>query len=225
MRFRFIIFIALIIALTGFSCRNEGGKNLDQGEIHYNISYVGDFFVPKEWLPRNLVLSFKNDKTLFEMTGMANAGIMNLTNPELNIYDTYFSMPPMKLYYAGTKGELYPGFEAMDGMTINKTSKTAVICGLNCKNAEVSFPSDRDKIINIWYTDEIKVENPNASSPFNQIDGVLMSFFFYMGKSELHFNAESVYKKDIPDKTFERKEKFSRVNKEDIVRLMNKMGS
>ena len=35
-----------------------------------------------------------------------------------------------------------------------------------------------------------------------------MSFFFLIGHSELHFNAETVYRKDIPDQTFERREKF-----------------
>ena len=67
------------------------------------------------------------------------------------------------------------------------------------------------------------LKNPNACSPFNQIDGVLMSFFFLIGHSELHFDAETVYKKDIPDQTFERREKFIRVSREDIIKFINKM--
>ena len=54
----------------------------------------------------------------------------------------------------------------------------------------------------------LKLKIPMHATPFNQIDGVLMSFFFFMGHSELHFNAETVYKKEIPDETFERREKF-----------------
>ena len=61
------------------------------------------------------------------------------------------------------------------------------------------------------------------ATPFNQIDGVLMSFFFFMGPTELHFNAETVYKKEIPDETFERRDKFKRVSKEDINKFINKM--
>ncbi len=63
------------------------------------------------------------------------------------------------------------------------------------------------------------------STPFNEIDGVLISFFFFIGRSEFHFEAENVYKKDIPDKTFERKEKFLRVSKKDINKFINKMVS
>lgn len=210
--------------MTGYSCRHKDIKNLDQGEIHYSINYVGDFAFPKELLPRNLVVSFKEDKVLFEMTGLANSGIVNLSNPEKEIFDTYFSLPPLKLYYPCEPGELYPGFEAMDGMIIKKTSKTTLICGFDCKNAEVSFPDDSNKIINIWYTDEINIKNPNLLSPFNQIDGVLMSFFFLLGSTELHFEAESVYEKEIPDDTFERKNSFDRVSRKNIERLIERMG-
>lgn len=214
----------MIFALVGSSCRENGGKFIDQGEIHYNVDYVGSFgSIPKEALPRNLVVSFKKDKILFEMTGIGNSGIINLMNPEKEIFDAYFSLFTFKYYYAGKKGELFPGFEAMEGMIIKKTSKTNIICGFNCINAEVTFPSDRSKIYNIWYTNEISVKNSNVSTPYNQIDGVLMSFFFFLGKAEVHFEAETVYKKSIPDETFDRRDTFKRVSKDDFKVFLNKM--
>ncbi|MBA4321939.1 MAG: hypothetical protein C0408_03905, partial [Odoribacter sp.] len=104
-----------------------------------------------------------------------------------------------------------------------KTGKTTVLCGYNCSNAEVTFPSDRSKIYDIWYTNEIKVKNSNLSTPFSEIDGVMLSFFFFMGKSELRFEAETVYKKDIPDKSFERRPKFKLVNKESMDKIITDM--
>jgi len=223
-RFSYVLFIAVILAMTGYSCKNKGGKNIDQGEIHYNIDYIGNFgSMPKEVLPQNLVVSFKDDKILFEMMGFGKSGILNLSNPEKGIFDTYFSLFTKKYYYAAESGELFPGFEAMNGMTLKKTSKTSVICGFNCENAEITFPDDKNKIYNIWFTDEIKVKKPNASNPFSEIDGVLMSFFFIMGKTELHFDAETVYSKDVPDETFERRENFDRVSKENLTKLINQM--
>lgn len=219
-----MLVIVVLLAMTGYSCKERGGKYLDQGEIHYNIDYIGNFGgMPKEVLPQNLIVSFKKDKILFEMLGFGKSGILNLANPEKHIFDTYFSFFTKKYYYAAESGEMFPGFDAMNGMIIKKTSKTSVICEFNCKNAEVTFPSDRNKIYNIWYTNEIKVKNPNASTPFNQIDGVLMSFFFLMGPMELDFNAETVYKKEIPDETFERREKYERVSRENIDKFINQM--
>ena len=227
MRFSEILFIALVFAITGYSCKEKGGKYINQGEIHYSIEYIGSFGpMPKEVLPKNLVVAFKKDKILFEMiSSFGNSGILNLANPDKGIFDTYFSLFTLKYFYAVQPGEQFPGFEAMNGMEITKTSKTSVICGYNCKNAEVTFPFKRDSVFEIWYTNEIDVKNPNNATPFNKIDGVLMSFFFLLGPAELHFDAETVYKKKIPDEQFERREKFTRVSRTEIDKFINKMVS
>jgi hypothetical protein len=223
-RFSFALFIAMILAMAGYSCRERGGKYIDQGEIHYNIDYIGSFGgMPKEFLPQNLIVAFKKNKLLFEMTGFGKSGILNLTNPDKGIYDTYFSFFSKKFYYASDAGEVFPGFEAMDGMVLKKTSKTSVICGFNCKNIEVTFPSDEKLRYDIWYTNEINVKNPNASTPFSSVDGILMNFIFRMGAAELHFSVETVYKKDIADETFERREDYRRVSKSQINKFINEM--
>jgi hypothetical protein len=182
--------------------------------------------MPEEIMPKNLVVSFKDDNIIYELISpLGNSGIINLSNPSKEIYDTYLSLFTIRYFYSSKPGEIYPGFEAMRGMEVRKTSRSAEICGFKCKNAEVTFPSDRSKIYNVWYTDQIPVKNPNASTPFYQIDGVLMSFFFFIGRSEFHFEAQNIYKKEIPDKTFERKDKFKKVSKNDINKFINKMVS
>jgi hypothetical protein len=108
-------------------------------------------------------------------------------------------------------------------MVLKKTSKTSVICGFNCKNAEVTLPADRTKVYEIWYTNEINVKNPNTATPFSSIDGILMSFFFFLGPAELQFDAETVYKKEISDESFERREKFVQVSREEIDNFINRM--
>ncbi len=224
MRFIYGLLIVAVIAVTG-SCRKKSGKNISEGEIHYAINYVGDInSMPREIMPKNLIVSFKGDKILFEiLSPFGNSGIINLSNPSKEIFDTYISIFTLRYFYAARPGEIHPGFEAMRGMDIRKTSKEMVICGYNCMNAEVTFPFDRSRVFNIWYTDEINVKNPNASTPFRDIDGVLMNFFFLMGGSELHFEAENVYRKEISDDTFERREKFSRISREDINKFISKM--
>jgi hypothetical protein len=224
-RFSYVLFIAVICVMTSYSCKESGGKNIKQGEIHYTIEYRGTFGpMPKEFLPKNLIVSFKNNKILFEMLSpFGNSGILNLSNPDKGIFDTYFSLFTIRYYYPVKPGEMFPGFEGMEDMIIKKTSKTSVICGFNCKNAQIIFPSSKDLVQEIWYTNEISVKNPNTATPYGQIDGVLMNFFFKLGAAELHFNAETVYEKEIPDAAFERRHKFVRVSREQIDKFINKM--
>jgi hypothetical protein len=221
-RFKSGLFIAAIIVLTGNSCKNKGEKNIDQGEIHYTIEYMGNLGSMKELMPKDMVVSFKDNKILFEMSTFGNSGILNLANPEEGIYDTYISLMTIRYFYAGKAGEVLPGFEAMKGMEVRKTAKSAIICGFNCKSAEVTLPGDRDRIYEVWYTNEIRIKEPNASTPFSEIDGVLMSFFFIIGSAEMHFTAETVYKKEISDKTFERRDKYVRISREDIDKFINR---
>jgi hypothetical protein len=224
-RFRILLLIAGLFILLSYSCKEKGGRFISQGEIHYNIEYSsGSGSVLKDMMPKDLVVSFKDNKILFEILApIGNSGIVNLVNPQLDLYDTYVSLFGTRCYYSARPGELHPGFESMAGMELKKTDKTTVICGYNCNNAEVTFPSDRSKKYDIWYTDEIKVKNSNMSTPFSDIDGVLMSFFFFMGKAELRFEAESVYNKEIPDKFFERRSKFKSVSKEYMEKIIADM--
>jgi hypothetical protein len=224
-RFSYVLVIAAILAMTSFSCKERGGKYISQGEIHYNIDYIGNFGpMPKEVLPKNLVVSFKDNKILFQMiSSIGNSGILNLTNPDKGIVDTYLSLFTLKYFYPVKPGELFPGFEEMSGMIMKKTSKTTVICGYNCKNIEVTLPNIKDKVFQVWYTNEINVKKPNTATPFNQIDGVLMGFFFILGPAELHFEAENVYKKQIPDEEFERRPKFVKVSRAEIDSFISKM--
>ncbi len=67
--------------------------------------------MPKEFLPQNLIVSFKKDKILFEMIGFGNSGILNLSNPDAGIHDTYYSLFAQKYYYAAEPGELFPGLK------------------------------------------------------------------------------------------------------------------
>jgi hypothetical protein len=226
-RFRSGLIFACLIVISGYSCRDKGDKNIDQGEIHYSIEYLGNVGVmPKEVMPRNLIVSFKDNKILFDISApFGNSGILNLSDPSKGIFDTYISLLTWRYFYSANPEEPPPGFDAMKGMVVRKTSKTSVICGFNCKNAEVILSGNKDKVYQVWYTTEIKIKNPNVANPYREIDGILMNFFFQMGTAEMHFTAETVYKKEIPDKLFERREKYMRVSRDEINKFMNKMTS
>lgn len=225
MRFLKISLAAGVVLLAIYFCKNNGGKNIDQGEVHYNIEYVKSLgTMPVDLKPHSLVVSFKQDKILFEILApFGNQGIMNVINPEDKIYDTYINMLGVRYYYSSEPGDMYPGFREMEGAEVKKTNRTATICGYLCKNAEVTFPSDRNKVYSFWYTDEIKVKNSNSLTPFREIEGVLMSFYYIMGGSELRFEAETVYNKEIPDKAFERRLKFRLVEKKDMDKIITDM--
>jgi hypothetical protein len=226
MRFLLSLSLASIFLIFSNSCKEKSRKYFDQGEIHYSINYLpNDSSVFKGMKPKNLVVSFKNDKILYEiMSPIGNIGIINVLNPEAKIYNSYINyLSGKKYYYEAQPGELFPGFEEMKGIEIHKTLRKTLIGGYKCKNAEVTVQNDRSKIYNIWYTDEIKISNSNASTPFSEIDGTLINFFFLLGKSEIHFEFQNIINKEIPDKVFEAREKYTKVSMDNSNMLVNKL--
>ena len=117
--------IAGLIVSVSYSCREKGGKYINQGEIHYNIDYISSTGkMADEFKPKTLVVSFKNDNILFEiLSPIGNQGIVNIVNPEKKIYDTYINMIGVKYYYSGSPNERHPGFKSMEGLEIKRHLK------------------------------------------------------------------------------------------------------
>jgi len=61
-------------------------------------------------------------------------------------------------------------------MTIVPSNKVDTIAGYPCKHAIGIFEDLNQEEIDIYYTNEIALDNPNWCSPFAEIDGVLMAY-------------------------------------------------
>ena len=225
MKFKSSFILILLVALSFWSCKKSGNRDIDQGEIYFNIEYKGKLMgFHKELMPKQMVVSFKDDKILFDITSnIGNSGIKFLSNPDLDISDLYSSLLSYKYYYSAKPGESMPGFSAMEGIEVSKTNRTIDICGYHCQIAEVTFPADRNVVYEVWYTKEIDVDNPNSATPFEEIDGVVMKFFFLIGGIEMHFTAENVYSKEIDDNIFLRRKDYKPATKEGMDTFIEKM--
>jgi hypothetical protein len=215
----------LVTLLLLASCRGENVyKNMKEGEIYYNIKYVSNpSSLPTDFLPRELVIAFRHDLISTSLkTPIGNSGVTTVVNPKENIYDTYLNILSFKYYFEGNYRDIQPGFDSMEGITIHDTGRRSVICGFNCKQARVNLP-DKKTTRYIWYTTEIKAENPNRMTPYREVEGVLMDFFYIIGDAELQFTADEVLVKQIPDKEFEKKKNYRKVSSKYLDTLILKM--
>mgnify|MGYP006954410467 CR=1 FL=1 len=206
------------------SCRQGGFKHMHEGEIFYSIKYIKNpSSLPVEFLPKELVVSFNDDRIYSNLrTPFGNSGISSVTNPKENVYHTYLNMLSFKFYYEGTGDEIQPGFSAMDGITFRETGRESEICGFNCREVETMIPGS-DSVRYIWYTNEIKVTGPNLLTPYREIEGVLMQFYYIIGEAELEFTADEVLVKDIPDKNFEKRLNYKKVSGSYLDSMIRKM--
>lgn len=219
------LFTVLIALLFLASCGGENAyRNMREGEIYYNIKYVSNpSTLSSDLLPKELIIAFRNDLICTTLkTPIGNSGVTTVVNPKENIYDTYLNILSFKYFYEGNFKDIQPGFKSMEGITVHDTGRKSVICGFNCRQARVDLP-DHETTRYIWYTNEIKAENPNRMTPYREIDGVLMDFFYIIGDAELQFTADEVLVKQIPDKEFEKRKNYRKVTAKYLDTLINKM--
>lgn len=222
---RIILISISVIAFSGLKgCVHSGLQNLNEGEIHYSIKYSGNHgSVSEAMLPDNMVVKFKNTKIMMEiMTPIGNNGIINIIDSKENTMETYLRLIGMKYVYRGIAGEIPPGIDPISNMTIEKTSRTREFFGLQCNHAKVTLP-EIEFTYDIWYTTEIELVNPNLSTPFSSIDGVMIMFFYKMGDMIVEFEAQGVYKRSIHEKEFAPGSKYRALDRNTMHSIISKM--
>lgn len=199
-------------------------KNMKEGEIWYSIRYVNNpSTVSKELLPKELVILFRDDLVSTRLRApVGNMGISTVINPPQKIFDTYLNILSFRYCFEGDGNEMQPGFQSMTGIRFQETGRKSVICGFNCHELKVELPGS-DEVRYAWYTNEIKVDNPNRMTPYREIDGVLMDFFYLIGNAEMQFTADEVLARKIPDREFEKKKNYRKVSSRYLDTIIGKM--
>lgn len=224
---KYIAFLLSIITLLGLAgCEKSSVKTIDEGEIHYKIIYndrQGAF--PEELMPNMLIVKFKNDKSIMEITApIGKNGIYNLFDPGNKTNNTYISFLGLNYFYIGEPGEIPPGIDPMEDMILEKTDDVKDIGGYKCKHATAKIDG-LDRTFDIWYTTEIDLSKPNSSTPYKELDGVLLNFFYRMGEMIVEFEAKGIYQRPVPDRDFEKGDEFRRIKREDMDSIISKMMS
>ncbi len=99
------------------------------------------------------------------------------------------------------------------------TSETKKIAGYVCKKALVKTDSNSEPF-SIYYTDQIELENPNWSTPFKDIPGVLMGYRIKRYGMYLEFTAAKVEPVKNDDNTFKLPPEYKLISKEQLDQLI-----
>lgn len=218
--------LSLIVLIGLASCSRSPLGGFDEGEIHYKIIYNNPGgALPMELMPNTMVVKFKDDRMIMEITApIGNSGIYNIVNPEKKEIRTYINFLNIKYYYQGELGETPPGIDPMPELKFLRTGETKSIDGLNCKHAIAQIPG-LDRKFDVWYTNDIDLNDPNNSTPYRDIDGVLMNFFYKMGDMIVEFEPMGSYQKEVPEKDFVKSDKFLRISRKDMDNIISKFMS
>jgi hypothetical protein len=94
------------------------------------------------------------------------------------------------------------------------------IAGYECEKAVLAF-KDGSPSMEVWFTKDIKIENPNWSNCFYKVDGVLMDYNLKKFGLELHFTATSVSEAQIDPSVFEIPDDYKQKPNSELEQMMS----
>lgn len=225
MRLLLLIYTAFITVL--YSCKNiniSGGKN--EGVIEYDIKYLqSDKENPLiSLLPTTLVYKYKDDKIMQKIEGwMGVFHLAGIVRSNENYKAGYMKILGEKYVFETTIDGVSFGFDPYKKMVLKPTDSVKIIAGLKCKGVEVYLNDSTRPSFMIYYTDEIKIKNPNCHNPYKDIKGVLMEYRMSFQKIPMKLTARKVSYESVPEDEFVVPDGYQHVTLEKMQEVINNL--
>ena len=186
---------------------DSGTSDGTEGYIVYDLTYPGfnqdNIFT--SMFPNQSTFAFKGSHTRTELkTSMAVFSTILLAD-----------VSNKKVVHLVRIGKDYSGLE-MDStqvmaeygrmpeeMRIEPTSEFKTIAGYKCQNARVTFAGDSTRSFNLYFTQDIKIPEPNWCTPYHKVKGVLMEARVNKFGIEMEMRAREVHLEPVDDSEFE----------------------
>ncbi len=219
------LILILIVPTFFFSCGRFDFSHQPQGIIEYEVEYLSNrSSMPTNLLPKKIILKFRSNKSITTIEGFM--GMFSLSN----IYDfrkhsniTLLKIMDNKYYCIAEKNEAPFFFDSLTNISIQFTSDTAILAGLPCQKAIVTYKADSLRSFDVYYTKAIELEEPNKSTPFYEIDGILMAFNIRLNNIEMRVKATKYKKTNIELSVFEVPDNYKRISRKKMGSVINKL--
>lgn len=196
---RFVYCVSAILICLNISCNFAVNNEVDEGVIEYNIIYpnIGENDILLEFLPNKMEFIFKNNSYRNNINagmGLFQTSIIN-NKSENNIIQTVKLLNNKYASYLEPDDLLRnPNFQKLE---IKLLDGKKMVAGYPCKIAQITVRGDSTWTYKAYYTDKIKIENPNRFTPFEKINGVLLDYQIVKYNTHMHFTASEVIAKKI----------------------------
>lgn len=219
------VFITFLVVFTCFTACNKQYNAKDQiseGIIQYDITYSnrsGQNF-PFQLLPKVMELKFNENYssyTLEDRLGLFS--ISNILDFGRRQHITLIKVFDKKYVYKGKKGEVSVLFDSSVNYEMKYLEDTARLVGYLCQTANIRDTQSM-KNFEILYSHAIGSNKPNANTPYEPIEGMLLDFRLVLKNLEMHLKAKSVEQKNIRDNAFEVPKEYKEISRKKMEEIL-----
>ena len=192
--------------------------------IDYRIEYLDSKAgsVPTSILPSKMTSLFAGHFALNRIDGfLGQFSLSYIANLKTTSVTTMLKLFDKKYFYTGRPGELPCGINKMQGLQLLETGITKEISGFSAKKSIVRTDNKPDVYI---YTANIEnIKNPNITTPYNKVDGVLLEFYTSLSVMQMKIMALRVYNKEVDWSLFNIPQDYREITRSEMEKAINEL--
>jgi GLPGLI family protein len=211
-----LILYGLVYCLT--SCNHDLFHNrISEGTIEYKIVVLDSANPLAKMAPDKMVVKFKNNIAYADLeAGMGMFQVVFVNNEPAKKLTQMVHIIDKKWAYTADTGVVRKELNHDIQYDITDTAGTKVIAGYNCKKAIAHSRNKKGPDVELYYTNDIQLDQPNWATPFNGVEGVLMQYRISKYGFYMEFTAQKVQPDKIDDNLFKIPPDYKMMSKKDI---------
>ena len=216
--FRPALRLFLLFSLTQWiSCAVQAPRTIDEGVVEYEITYPQgssqDNFM-SAMMPTTMKLSFRNGLTRSDIgfgMGLMNASF--ISDSENKRLITLLQILDKKYALIMDSAQVAQELKSKK-WKVTFSDERKKIAGFPCQKANVTL--DGGPPLELYYTPDLLSPSPNWSTPFHEVEGVLLEYQLILNDMELKLKAVNVTAQPVDSLIFAVPDGYSIVPKEEM---------
>lgn len=224
---RSVLPVMLAIILAGTGCgRSFLGSMGTEGTIEYAMFFpdMDPDGLMTDMLPNKATLNFNRDHQSLDLSaGMGIFKSSMVVNTPKQVVDYHMSVMGKSLVAEFRPRDLTSLNKVRPTLAVVHTLARDTIAGLPCKQAFLIYDDISVPEVEVWYTEELDLEQPNWYSPFSEIPGVLMRYEVVQHNIRMRMEASVVRLEPVDSKKFAIKPDHQQVSPDVLYQQMDEV--
>jgi len=225
-KYKILNFLWVIITLIT-SCDSAQKEDKSQGIIHYKLTYLDS---EREnpiitLLPTTMDVKFKQQYLSNTLAGdMGLFTIRFIINGIEKTNTTLIAILGEKYSYTAPMTDEIPGFEKVFDLKLVNTHESTKYRQFFAKETTINYKNKADKQVTkkIVFSDSLHINYASYFTPFKKIDGLLLQFETQFSGINMRFEVDNIEYTPVPDTEFKIPDKYKAVDKNGMLKVMNK---
>lgn len=184
--------VFLLVAVAPYGCKRGEFDGLKEGKVIYDVTFEGEINpMVKAMLPSEIVTYFGDNKTCMVVeTAMNVMDTKWISDASLYTQTIMVSGMGRKMAMVLNKKQVDENYIDRVALKIVHTGEVKEIAGVQCKKATVT--DSTQNTYDVYYTEDLAIDDPNWSNPFREIDGLMMEYSISLAGVRMFLKAKEI---------------------------------